>query len=173
MIYLIDANVLITAHNSYYPVDAVPEFWGWLAHHSSTGQIKMPVETFEEVKDGSRDEERDLLFDWIQTRENRDAIVLVEDVNEVLVRRVLDLGYAPDLSDDEIEQIGRDPFLIAYALASPADRCVVSNETSAPGKQRQNRRIPDVCTSVGVTCCTPFDMMRALHFSTSWQPRRA
>ena len=28
MLYLLDANVLITAHNLYYPIDAVPEFWG-------------------------------------------------------------------------------------------------------------------------------------------------
>src|SRR5688572_13159183 len=112
MIYLIDANVLITAHNSYYPVDAVPEFWNWLIHHGAAGQIKMPIEVFEEVKDGRRDDGRDLLFDWIQARTSRAAILLVEDVNEDFVRQVLDVGYATDLSDDEIDQIGRDPFLI-------------------------------------------------------------
>jgi hypothetical protein len=61
MLYLIDANVLITAHNLYYPVDAVPEFWSWLAHQAEQGAIKMPLEIFEEVKDGSTDEEKDLL----------------------------------------------------------------------------------------------------------------
>ena len=28
MLYLLDANVLITAHNLYYPIDSVPEFFG-------------------------------------------------------------------------------------------------------------------------------------------------
>jgi len=74
------------------------------------------------------------------------------------------------LSDDEIEQIGRDPFLIAYALALPADRCVVTTEVSRPTLERQNRRIPDVCASLGVTCCDTFAMLRALRFSTRWQP---
>lgn len=30
MLYLLDANELITAHNLYYPIDVVPEFWEWL-----------------------------------------------------------------------------------------------------------------------------------------------
>jgi hypothetical protein len=29
MLYLLYANVLITASNSYYPIDQVPEFWAW------------------------------------------------------------------------------------------------------------------------------------------------
>ena len=66
MIYLLDANVLITAHHLYYPVNAVPEFWDWLVHMGNSGKIKMPIETLEEVKDGSNDAERDLLFAWMQ-----------------------------------------------------------------------------------------------------------
>jgi hypothetical protein len=142
MLYLIDANVLITAHNYYYPVDAVPEFWEWLCHHGAAGRIKMPIEIFEEIKDGSQDDTRDLLFDWIQDAQHKSDILLDEQVDPALVRQVTEQGYAPDLLDDEIEQIGRDPFLIAYALGSPAERCVVSNESSAPRKQRQNRRFP-------------------------------
>lgn len=30
MLYLLDANVLIAAKNSYYAFDRVPEFWEWL-----------------------------------------------------------------------------------------------------------------------------------------------
>jgi len=92
----------------------------------------------------------------------------LSQVDPSLVARVINEGYAPDLSDDEIVQIGRDPFLIAYALASPATRCVVTTEVSAPSKQRQNRRIPDVCASMGVVCCNTFVMMRTLGFKTGW-----
>jgi Domain of unknown function (DUF4411) len=79
------------------------------------------------------------------------------------------LGDAADLTDDELLQIGRDPFLIAYAMASPEGRCVVTHEASAPSKQRQNRRIPDVCLTMGVTSCTPFEMGKALGFKTGWK----
>jgi len=41
------------------------------------------------------------------------------------VQHVLEHGYAPDLNDVEIEEIGKDPFLIAAALAGP-DRAVVT-----------------------------------------------
>ena len=66
MIYLLDANVVITASNSYYPVDSVPEFWAWLAYQCAIGNIRMPIEIFEEVKDGGNDVEQDLLFGWVQ-----------------------------------------------------------------------------------------------------------
>ena len=128
----------------------------------------MPVETFEEVKDGSTDAQQDLLFGWIQA--NKAVLLLDEESDSDLVQRTVEEGYAPDLTDDEIEQLGRDPFLIAYALAASADRCVVTTEVSSPRKQRQNRRVPDVCASLGVTCCDTFAMLRALSFSTSWQP---
>jgi len=52
MLYLLDASVLITAHNSYYPVDGVPEYWEWLAYMGEQGRVKMPFEIFDEVKDG-------------------------------------------------------------------------------------------------------------------------
>ena len=42
--------------------------------------------------------------------------------------KVVSAGYAPDLTDDEVEKIGRDPFLIAYALADPPERCVVTGK---------------------------------------------
>jgi hypothetical protein len=42
------------------------------------------------------------------------------------LNEVLAAGYAPDLNDSEIEEIGQDPFLIAYALANPGDRTIVT-----------------------------------------------
>lgn len=169
--YLIDANVLITAHNSYYAVDAVPEFWEWMKFHAESGSIKMPLEIFEEVKDGSDDRDRDLLFDWISDDAVKMALILDEDVNPDLVAQVVSEGYANNLTDQEIDQVGRDPFLIAYGLRSPSDRCIVTTEVSSPRKQRQNRKIPDVCATMGVSCMNTFPMLKALNFSTSWNIR--
>jgi hypothetical protein len=168
MVYLLDANVLITAHNLYYSVDGVPEFWAWLAHKAAIGDLKIPLEVYEEVKDGSTDAESDLLYAWIKQEEVKTAILLHEEVEPELVARVINEGYATDLTDDEVLQLGRDPFLIAYALDSPAERCVVTTEVSATRKQRQNRRIPDVCNTLGVSCCDTFAMTKALGFKTGW-----
>lgn len=168
MLYLLDANVLITANNSYYPVDRVPEYWEWLLHVSQAGHIKMPLEIFEEVKDGPKDEEKDLLFSWIQQEESKQALILDEDVNTAFVQRVVYTGYANDLTDDEVDQIGRDPFLVAYALAGK-NRCVVTAEVSKPSKKRHNRHLPDVCKTLGVCSCDPFELGRELGFRTDWR----
>jgi hypothetical protein len=109
------------------------------------------------------------LFAWITKKEIKASLLLQEDVNPVHVAQCTSVGYVPDLTDDELLQLGRDPFLIAYAMASASDRCVVTNEASAPRKQRQNRRVPDVCLTMGVECCDTFKMLKALGFKTGWK----
>lgn len=139
MLYLLDANILITAHNSYYPIDQVPEFWGWLKHHGEHGNLKVPLEIMEEVKAGRKD--GDLLLDWISQDANHDALIFTESVDPARVGHVVTNGYAPDLTDDEVEKIGRDPFLIAYAVVDTTNRCVVTTEVSRPAARRQNRKV--------------------------------
>lgn len=168
MLYLLDASVLITAHHSYYPVESVPEYWEWLAYVGQQGHVKMPFEIFEEVKDGPDDAEKDRLFAWLQEDANKNALLLVDAVDPELVQKVIAEGYAGDLTDDEVDQLGRDPFLVAHAL-SGKERCVVTVETSAPRRQRQNRKLPDVCKTLGLSWCNPFEFNRALGFRTQWK----
>ena len=40
MLYLIDANVLIRAHEDYYALDRVPQFWEWLEQQALADRIK-------------------------------------------------------------------------------------------------------------------------------------
>jgi len=96
-------------------------------------------------------------------------LVLNEDVQEDLVTKVTYEGYADDLTDVEIEAIGRDPFLIAYALASKKDRCVVTTEGSKPSVKRQNRQIPNVCDDFGVRWCNSPTFTKELKFSVHWK----
>jgi hypothetical protein len=169
MLYLVDANVLITAHNDYYPIDGVPEFWDWLLHQATIGIVKMPFEIYEEIKLGGKDTQKDMLYNWVADGAVKKALLLGENVSAPLVSKCTKDGYAPDLTDSELLQIGRDPFLIAYAMVSPKDRCIVSNEVSAPSKTRHKRKIPDVCTTMGVQCYNIFQMMRMLGFKTGWK----
>jgi hypothetical protein len=163
-VYLFDASVLITAHNTYYPVDDIPEFWEWISHQGTIGKIKIPIEILEEVLAGTRKD--DLRVAWMT--DNQETLRLREDVNPVLVNTIVTQGYAADLTDDELIEIGRDPFLIAYGLTNPAERCVVTAEPSAPSKQRANRRIPDVCKQFGIPCQNPFTVYKTLGFKTNW-----
>jgi hypothetical protein len=167
VLYLLDANVLITANSTYYPIDQIPEFWSWVHHQAISNRLKIPREIMEEIKAGRQDD--DPLLDWICTPEIEEALLLAEVVDVGLVQHVVSTGYAPDLRDDEVEKIGRDPFLIAYALADPTGRTVVTVEGSRPSTQRSNRKVPDVCQGVSVACCGPFALNRALGFRTGWQ----
>ena len=167
LLHLLDANTLITANRDYYPFDQVPEFWTWLKYQGESGRVKIPQEIMDEIKAGRK--ENDPLLDWISQEDVEAALLLVEAVDVQMVRYVMDCGYGSNLTDVEVEAIGKDPFLIAYALANSAERYVVTAETSRPSARRQNRRIPDVCTSVGVQSCGPFAMNKTLGFRTGWK----
>lgn len=52
MLHLLDANTLIDAKRDYYPIDRVPEFWDWLNFHGQQGNIKIPIEVYEECDKG-------------------------------------------------------------------------------------------------------------------------
>ena len=164
MIYLLDANVLIDANRDYYPIDRVPEFWEWLVHQGQSESVKIPIEIFEEIKDGN-----DQLAKWAKEDGVQDALLLDEAADPALVAQITEQGYAPNLTDDEIVKVGRDPFLMSYALVDSAGRTVVTTEVSKPRRQRAHRHIPDVCNTFGIRCRNTFEFVRELNFSTNWQ----
>ena len=166
MLYLLDANVFITAKNTYYPIDRVPEFWEWLIYQGEQGNVKIVQEVYDEIHGGNDD-----LSLWAKEDEVVNALILDEAVDVDLVRVVTEKGYAADLTDDEVEKVGRDPFLIAYAMVNIENRTVVTTEVSSAKKQRANKRVPDVCNNFGVKCGDTFKLTNELVFSTNWQTR--
>ena len=163
MLYLLDANTLIDANRDYYGIGLVDEYWSWLIYNGEQGTVKIPLEIYEEIKVGT-----DLLAQWARDGVTEQALRFGEDVDIDLVRRVIEDGYAPNLTDIEIEKIGRDPFLMAYVLMSPEDRVVVTTERSKPSAHGANRKIPDVCHQFGIRSCTSFEFGRELQFRTDW-----
>lgn len=166
VLYLLDANVLIDANRDYYPIERVPEFWDWLAAMGRLGRVKIPQEIYEEIVLPKPDRE-DVLVDWMT--DHRDDLLLDELVEVKWVAQVTELGYADDLTDDEIEKVGRDPFLIAYALAGNQERRVATNERSRPGRRRANRQLPDVCNDFDVRWVNTFGLIQELDFRTNWK----
>jgi hypothetical protein len=164
MLYLLDANVLIDANRDYYSIDRIPEFWDWLIYKGELGEIKIPVEIYDEIKIGTDD-----LAAWAKQSDSKAALILDETVDVLLVQRVLKEGYADDLTDDEAQRLGRDPFLIAYALRNIRERCIVTTEGSKPKKERANKHIPNVCENFKIKWCHSFELVRVLGFSTRWE----
>ena len=126
--------------------------------------MKIPFEQFGEIVAG-----RDELVDWLKDEETKSALLLDEEADPALVAEVTFLGYG-ELDENGVETVGRDPFLISYAYRAIGNRCVVTFENSAPGKLGKNRKIPDVCHDLDVDCCTLFDVIEALDFTTNWTP---
>ena len=158
MLYLLDANVLIRAHEDYYPLDRIPQFWDWLIAEAEAGIAKMPFEIHDEIASATGP-----LRDWITTDNVKNALVLGEEVDQGCLNEVLDVAYAPDLTDDELDEAGRDPFLIAYGLMGP-DRAIVTKETSKPGKQRGRRKVPDACDIMGLLWMPDFRFYKERNF---------
>jgi hypothetical protein len=83
MLYLLDANVIITAKDSYYAIDQVPEFWAWLVHQGANGVIKLPRETFEEVSPGG--DKEDAFYKWRKDKATAAALLLAEEADPAKV----------------------------------------------------------------------------------------
>ncbi len=164
MIYLLDADTLIRAANTFYRLKRVPPFWNWLRHQGALGSVKIPLEQFEEIIAGKGE-----LVDWLKGEEAKAALLFDEEADPILVAEVTLRGYG-DFDENDIEKVGRDPFLISYGYAGRGERCVVTFENSAPGKKGKNRKVPDVCKDLGVDCCTLFELIEALDFTTDWKP---
>ena len=159
MLYLLDANVMIRAHEDYYPIDRIPQFWTWLASLGEAGTAKVPYEIYGEIAVSTGP-----LHDWLTDAAISRAMLFDQKIDPAHLNSVLTQGYAPDLNDSEIEEIGQDPFLIGYALADVANFTVVTKEVSAPSKQRANRRVPDVCNTFGIRSINDFEFYRELNF---------
>ncbi len=153
-LYLIDSSTVITLQNTYYAKNRVREFWEWLLHHASAGRCNIVEIIFDEITPHDGDFKK-----WLTT--NKRSLILESEPPRSLVERVVQF-YAPDLTEDELEMISNDPFLIACALQRKLSRCVVTTEVPKPSKKRANRRIPDVCNDLGVKCIDPVRFIRDL-----------
>jgi Domain of unknown function (DUF4411) len=161
MMYLLDADTLISSSNIYYKMKRWMPFWEWLKQLGESGKVKIPVEQYDEIVSGTKDDE---LVTWLRQEDVKKALLLDEEADPIKVSVVTETGYANDLTEIEIMKIGKDPFLVSYALDDPKNRCVVSFEISAPTKQRANRKLPDVCNQFGIRCIKVFTLIEELDF---------
>lgn len=160
--YLIDANVLMEAHATFYPVDRIPQFWDWLVEQGNAGKIKIPYEIHQEFDGGNG-----LHVEWINSSDVKAALLLDEDADPGLVVRAINDGYqGQDSRFDDIQhtKYGKDPFLIAYALAA-TERTVVTRELTKRSQRLGNTKLPDACDDCGVNWITDFELYRRLNFN--------
>lgn len=150
--YLLDANVFITAKNLHYGFDFVPAFWEWLDRGRAAGILCSVDKVGEELCAGS-----DELQVWAASRGE-----LFRDPDARMIPSLRELArWAADGSftaaAQEIFLDSADYHLVAYAHAY--GHTVVTHERPAP--DAKNRiRIPDACIAMGVPWMDPYKMLR-------------
>ena len=157
MLRLLDANVFITAKNTYYGFDLVPAFWTWLEREAAAGTLASTDLVYRELRAGGDD-----LANWIGSR--RDLMFHVSSASSEVARHVASLdswargeGYRDHVVEDFMSCA--DPFLVGVAAESRSK--VVTLETPA-GASRRKVKIPDACNHLGVGTENTFEMMRNL-----------
>lgn len=145
--YVLDAGVLIWVVKHCFPIEDNQIFWQWLISCANDGKLKMPRAIYRELK--PRNES---FRNWVGSPKVRRALILREEIKDETVRQIIDQGYAPDLDQDEHEEMGNDPMLIAAAFQDRASRVVVTREKSNPDLTRGKTKVPDACLKVSVRC---------------------
>ena len=158
--FLIDANVLITAHRSYYAFDLCPGFWASVIGGCGAKRIFSTRRVEAELLAGG-----DILADWIAKK--LPAGFFLDDSSAPVV-----IAYTPMMA----WVAGRDFLPAAKAkFATDADGwliakakeggyCLVTHEVRQVGA-RARVLMPNVCDEFGISFCNTFEMLRELECS--------
>jgi hypothetical protein len=150
--YLLDANVFIQAKNLHYGFDFCPAFWDWMLEQNAAGLLMSIEKVSDELRAGGDD-----LADWAQ---ERSAAFFVPPDNQVVAalsdvsRWVTSQSYEPAAIATFLQVA--DYWLVGHALAHSC--LVVTHEV--PSESTRKVKIPNVCVGMGLSCVTPYEMLR-------------
>jgi hypothetical protein len=165
--YVVDADVFITAKNSYYAFDICPGFWKGLIRRHLDGRVLSIDRVRSELLQGRETED---LVQWVKRDppasffHGVDEGSIASKYTEIMVwaqrsTRFVDAARAKFAT-------GADGWLVAFAAVQGA--IVVTNEQPAPDSKR-DIKLPDVCQQFGVTYCNAFSMLRDLKAHFEWE----
>ncbi|GAA3082947.1 hypothetical protein JOF29_004534 [Kribbella aluminosa] len=152
--YVLDANVFISAKNAHYGMDFVPGFWTWLRTAHASGVVCSVEAVRDELLDGA-----DELADWVRTLPRSffisvDAAALVE-----LHKLSAWSKQTPQYTQAAVATFlaSADYFLVGQARA--LGFTVVTHEMPAP-ESKKRILIPNACDAVGASYCLPWKLLR-------------
>ena len=153
MAYLLDANVFISAKDLHYGFDFCPAFWDWLVREHQGGEVFSIEKVGDELTAGQDD-----LAQWSAGLprgffQKPDAATL--PALGTIANWVNGQANHSAAAKNTFLQIA-DYYLVAQALAG--GHVVVTHEQ--PRNSVHVVKIPNACIGVGVTCVTPFEMLR-------------
>jgi predicted nucleic acid-binding protein len=151
--YLVDADVLIQAHNAHYQFSFHPGFWDWLIQANQAGTVHSVEAVYQELS-GAQDQ----LSNWATQHRAELFVAPDQQVTNELTAVAQWAQSQPNYTQGAIADFlaAADAVLIAHARAH--DLTVVTHERSAPDSQNRIK-IPDACMGLGVPCIDPFTML--------------
>ncbi len=165
-IYVVDADVFITAKNLYYAFDLCPGFWESLIHRHRQGRVFSVDRVRGELLAGRKTED---LVQWVK-HEVPNGFFVEVDSGEVTAAYTDVMLWAQRSSQyfDHAKAkfaSGADGWLVAYARVHGAT--VVTNEQRAP-QSKNAIKLPDVCDQFEVEYDNVFSMLKHLGVRFEW-----
>lgn len=155
--YLLDANVLITAHRTYYGFDLCPGFWTAIIEGFNHRRLFSTVRVRNELLDGA-----DVLATWV-TEKLPEKKIIDDSSSDVVQAFTPMMTWVVGRKFEPAAQAkfasAADGWLIA-AAKSKGFR-LVTHETRKPDA-KSVVPMPNVCDQFGVSYCNTFTMLRSL-----------
>jgi hypothetical protein len=165
-VFIIDSNILIEPHKTYYSFDFVPEFWVFIDRCITAKKIIILDMVYDEIAIGP-----DALSVWIKSIQNLEPL---NHKNQKFINHYADiLDFIQTSGFYKIEALNSwsiptvaDPFLIAAAIENKYT--VITGERPNTGLNKTNPspkvKIPDICAQFNVRWGNLFDMLIQLGF---------
>lgn len=159
--YVLDANVFITASRSYYSFDFAKKFWDFLVEKAKENIVGSVDKVHQELKKGDDELKKwadaDFKKYFYSTKSNdilSEYKKLVSEVNN-------SSQYIDKAKEEFAQEDNADAWVIAYALAR--DYKVVTLEKSKPASTKKVY-MPDVCMRFNVEFLDTFQLLKYLGF---------
>lgn len=166
--YLLDANVFIQAHQTYYGFDICPGFWKALIDSNKDKRVFSIDRVQLEIAGGS-----DALSDWAQNtapkaffKQTADQAV-IDTFRDMVTWVNAESQFSP-AAKTEFAGVA-DGWVIAYARVNGL--IVVTHEEYAPDAKKKVP-IPNVCLEVDVEYVNTFEMLKELNVQFIVKTRR-
>lgn len=159
--YVLDANVFISAYRGYYAFDIVPSFWDTLVRLADNSKICSIDKIQQEIINPNNDDP-DELQEWTSENfreyfERTDAYDVLENYGQIQ-QWAFDHTQFTQAAKDEFAR-NADAWLIAYAKAK--GHTLVTHEVYNPESKRRIL-IPVVCEKFQVRYINTFEMLKDL-----------
>jgi hypothetical protein len=165
-VFIIDSNILIEPHKTYYSFDFFPEFWIFIEQSITVKKIIILDMVYDEIAVGA-----DTLSSWIKNIQNLEPL---NHKTQEFIKHYADIinfiqtsgFYKIDALRSWSVPSVADPFLVAAAIRN--NYTVITGERPNTGLNKTNPspkvKIPDICTQFNVNWGDLFYMLAKLGF---------